>query len=114
MDHNRRLAISGEELAARWYRRRGYRVLDRNWRWGQRGELDLVVAGRGLLIFCEVKSRSSARFGPPAAAVTVDKQRRIRSLARQWQAEHEAPPGPVRFDVASVLAGRVSVIRAAF
>jgi len=114
MDHNRRLGAAGEDLAARWYRRRGYRVLDRNWRLGRRGELDLVVTGRGVLVFCEVKTRSSHRYGSPATAVTPDKQRRIRALARQWQLDREAPATRVRFDVAAVSAGRVRVTRSAF
>lgn len=114
MDHNRRLGATGEELAARWYRRRGYRVLDRNWRWGRHGELDLVVGRRGVVVFCEVKTRSSTRYGAPAVAVGTDKQRRIRRLARQWLAEHEVAPGTTRFDIASVLGRRVTVTPAAF
>lgn len=114
MDHNQRLGAAGEDLAARWYRRRGYRVVDRNWRCGRHGELDLVLAGRRVLVFCEVKTRSSLRFGPPGAAVTADKQRRIRALARRWQLERETPATRVRFDVATVSQGRIRVTRGAF
>jgi putative endonuclease len=105
----------GEEAAARWYEARGYTIVARNWRCPD-GELDLVVARRGELVFCEVKTRASTRYGTPAEAVTPTKQRRLRRLAARYLAE-AAPPGAprqLRFDVASVLAGEVTVIEAAF
>jgi putative endonuclease len=104
----------GEEAAAAWYRARGYRVLARNWRCRE-GELDLIVALGGSVVFCEVKARGSTRFGVPAEAVTRAKQRRIRGLAVLWLRE-AAPftPSTVRFDVAAVLGDQVDVIEAAF
>jgi putative endonuclease len=105
----------GEDAAARWYEAHGYAVLARNWRC-QDGELDLIVARQGELVFCEVKTRASTRYGTPAEAVTSTKQRRLRRLAARYLAE-AAPPGhrrALRFDVASVLAGEVEIIEAAF
>lgn len=104
---------------ARWYSDAGYRVLDRNWRCRE-GELDVVVARDSVLVFCEVKTRRSTAFGSPAEAVTITKQRRIRTLAMRWLDEHpEARARTLRFDVASVLAERgrapvIDVIEAAF
>ena len=111
-DH-RRLGAHGEDLARRWYEARGYTVLARNWRCRD-GELDLVLARGRLVVFCEVKTRTSDAFGVPAAAVTAAKQRRIRRLAARWLEASAWRPGSVRFDVASVLAGRLEVIEAAF
>jgi putative endonuclease len=115
-----RLGASGEQAAAAWYLAHGYTVVTSNWRCPQ-GELDLVVARPGELVFCEVKTRTSDRFGLPAEAVTLAKQRRLRVLATRFLASGAAPPLPagshpraLRFDVASVLAGEVSVIEAAF
>ena len=108
----RALGASGEQLAAAWYEARGYEVVDRNWRCRE-GELDLVVRRRGELVFCEVKTRSSAAFGVPAEAVTRTKQQRLRVLAARYLAQ-TARRGQVRFDVAAVLGGRVEVIEAAF
>lgn len=97
------LGAAGEALAARWYEAAGYAVVDRNWRCRD-GELDLVAAAPGVVVFCEVKTRRGARFGAPFEAVTVAKQRRLRGLARRWLAEHPGSGAPrVRFDVASVL-----------
>ncbi len=109
----RALGAHGERLAARWYEARGYTVVDRNWRCRD-GELDLVLAKGRTVVFCEVKTRSSAAYGSPAEAVTRTKQLRLRRLAVRWLDEHEARPGGLRFDVAGVVGREVSVIEAAF
>jgi len=113
------LGNAGEDLVARWDADAGYRVLDRNWRCRE-GELDVVVARDSVLVFCEVKTRRSTTFGSPAEAVTITKQRRLRTLAMRWLDAHpEARARTVRFDVASVLAERgrplvLDVIESAF
>lgn len=113
MDRSRvELGRWGEDLATRHYTAAGYRLIDRNWR-GDGGEIDLVLDGGDHIVFCEVKTRSSVRFGAPAEAVDPRKQLRIRALALQWLHAH-GRRGDVRFDVASVLAGRVSVTEDAF
>lgn len=118
-DHRRSLGVVGEELVARWYTNAGYGLLDRNWRCRD-GELDLVLAGDGAVVFCEVKTRRGGAFGAPFEAVTVTKQRRLRTLALRWLAEHpEHRARELRFDVASVLAppGKrpvIDVLEAAF
>jgi putative endonuclease len=110
---NRALGAAGEAAAAAWYEARGYRVLARNWRCRE-GELDLVLAHGGTVVFCEVKARSSAAFGVPAEAVTRTKQQRIRLLATRWLESSGARPKALRFDVACVLAGEVTVLEACF
>jgi putative endonuclease len=112
--HARRaLGISGEGAVAAWYQERGYRVVDRNWRC-KVGELDLVVRRGGLVVFCEVKTRSSDAFGLPAEAVNRQKQQRIRILAARWLDESPSPASEIRFDVASVVGDEIDVIQAAF
>ncbi|HVF13647.1 MAG TPA: YraN family protein [Acidimicrobiales bacterium] len=114
MTHARRaLGVSGEEAVAAWYLERGYRVLDRNWRC-RSGELDLVARKGGLVVFCEVKTRSSDAFGLPAEAVNRQKQQRIRALAARWLDESPSPASEIRFDVACVLGAQIEVIQAAF
>ncbi len=117
MDHNRRLGAAGEAAALAWYERAGFRLEARNWR-VRAGELDLVVSAGGLLVVCEVKTRTSDRFGGPADAVGFAKQRRIRALAAEWLATQERRWHDVRFDVACVTpvggAHRVDVITGAF
>jgi len=109
------LGRQGEDAAAAWYEQAGFTIVARNWR-ASGGELDIVARRDGLVAFCEVKTRSSDRFGTPAEAVTAQKCRRLRRLAGQWLAEQRDRPGAapvdVRIDVASVtpgVAGRLVV-----
>ncbi|HEY8217088.1 MAG TPA: YraN family protein [Acidimicrobiia bacterium] len=106
-DPRRALGTDGETLAASWYESAGYVVLDRNWRCRD-GELDLVVAGPDVVVFCEVKTRRGDGFGVPAEAVTAAKQRRIRALGARWLRERGVRVRHVRFDVVAVLARRGS------
>jgi putative endonuclease len=110
----RALGADGEATVARWYERRGYEVVARNWRCRD-GELDLVLRNGRTFVFCEVKTRSSDAFGAPVEAVGREKQARLRRLAARWL-EDAAPmrPAQIRFDVASVLAGDVEVLEGAF
>lgn len=104
-------------MAARWYEDHGYEVLERNWR-RREGEVDLIVRQGRTVVFCEVKTRSSARFGTGAESVLEAKQRRIRRLASRWLSELTPAAGrtrvEVRFDVVSITAGEVEVIEDAF
>jgi putative endonuclease len=91
----------GEAAAARWYRRTGHRILARNWRCRE-GELDLVVAKGGDVVFVEVKARTDERFGTGAEAVDHRKRRRLRVVAGRWLAQADEVYGEVRFDVVEV------------
>lgn len=113
IDPRRVLGASGEDAAARAYERAGWSVVARNWRCRD-GELDLVLERGGVLVFCEVKTRTTDRYGGPAAAVTASKQSRIRRLAMRWLAETGARAGKLRFDVAVVRGDEVQIIEGAF
>jgi len=106
------LGDQGEEAVADWYRRAGYRVLDRNWRCFE-GELDIVARKGRTTVVCEVKTRRSDSFIDTALAISPAKQARVRTAAFRWLEENRST-GRVRFDVALVVAGRVQMIEAAF
>ena len=116
-DRRQVLGAKGEALAARWYEDNGYEVLDRNWR-RREGEVDLIVRRGRTVVFCEVKTHSSDRFGTGAESVTEAKQRRIRRLAARWLSELTPASGrarvETRFDVVSITAGHVEVNEDAF
>ena len=110
---NRARGRWGEDLAAAHYRRLGCEVLDRNWR-SPTGELDLVLLDGSTYVFSEVKARRTGDFGPPAAAVTVAKQRRIRQLAIEWLRAHEVHASSVRFDVVAITGTDLELLTDAF
>lgn len=107
------LGAAGEAAVADWYRTNGYEVVETNWRCRQ-GELDLIVRKGRVLVFCEVKTRSTDAFGVPAEAVTREKRDRIRRLAASYLEDPPFRAREVRFDVAAVLDGKIEVIEAAF
>ena len=115
-----RLAIGayGERVASRHLQEQGLVVLARNWRCAD-GEIDLILADGADVVFCEVKTRRSGTFGPPAEAVGPAKVRRLRRLAVRWLAESGMGRRDVRFDVVEVRPQRrgaalIDHVRAAF
>jgi len=97
------VGVSGEDEALAEYRKRGYRLLARNWRCSL-GELDLVLIREDMVVFCEVKTRRGASLGGPHEAVTWKKQRKLRQLAEAFLRMTRLDPSAIRFDVASVMA----------
>ena len=104
-DPRRALGDYGERLAERYLRERGLAVIDRNWRCA-RGELDLVARDGDCLVFCEVKTRRTERFGAPVEAVDRRKAARLRRLASAWLQAHDEHAGHVRIDVIGILRPR--------
>jgi putative endonuclease len=99
------LGNRGEETAAAYLEQKGYAILERQYRTPV-GEIDLIAREGKTLVFVEVKTRRSARYGQPSAAVGWEKQRRIIRGAMWYmmnrQRQREAPP--CRFDVVEVYA----------
>lgn len=91
----------GEQHAAEYLQRKGFRILSRNYR-TQRGEIDIICCDKAYLVFVEVKTRSNTKFGMPREAVTVSKQRKLLLAAQQWLLEHPTKLQP-RFDVIEIL-----------
>lgn len=90
----------GEDYAAAYLRRHGYRILARNYSC-RFGEIDIIASDQHYVVFVEVKLRASDRFVRAGAYVTPAKQTRIRTAASLWLAEHETPLQP-RFDVIEI------------
>ena len=101
-EESRRRGRWGEELAADYLEKKGYRIAARGWRC-RFGELDIVAEGEGFLCFVEVKLRRSARYGAGAEYVDRRKQEKLRITAELYLQEHPAGLQP-RFDVIEVLA----------
>jgi putative endonuclease len=113
----------GERVAERHLVDAGMTIVDRNWRCAE-GEIDLIAVDGAVLVFCEVKTRSSVLFGDPAEAVGSAKADRLRRLATRWLADQRRSRTgrfwpEMRFDVVTVLrrtrgAAEVRHIRGAF
>ncbi len=102
----------GEDLAVRRLTEAGMTVLERNWRSGRSGEIDIVARDGEVLVVCEVKTRRAGSFQHPMAAVTPAKAQRLRGLAERWIHAHGgAPPGGVRIDVVGVVLPRRGAAR---
>ena len=108
-DIRRTRGALGEEIAARHLARRGYQLVDRNYR-TRFGEIDLVAADDRCLVFCEVKTRvAHGRAGPARGldAIGARKRRRVRAMAGQWlhdrSTRDRTPRRPgLRFDAIGV------------
>ncbi len=94
----------GEALVADHLHRRGWRILDRNWRFHHK-ELDLVVERGGVVAFVEVKTRAADGLGHPLEAITARKRRDLATAARGWIAAHGRAYDTFRFDAAVVITG---------
>lgn len=120
METGRHLVLgeSGEDLACAVLERRGYAIVERHYR-TPAGEIDIVARDGDVLVFVEVKTRRTDRYGPPSEAVTLAKRRRLALLASDYLARRRPVARACRFDVVAVTIGAdgppiVEVIRAAF
>jgi putative endonuclease len=103
-----------ERRASLHYRLRGFRILERN-AWVGGYELDLIVRRGRRLVFCEVKAKSTDRFGDPLAMVGPEKQRRLRQAAETWLAVHpEVGDLEPTFEVVALRDGRLERLENAF
>lgn len=96
------LGHTGEAVAAKYYQKKGYLLLNHNYR-TRLGELDLVLYKDGMLVFAEVKTRSGTGKMSPAEAVDYHKQQRLLAAAKQYLQRSPYADAPVRFDVVEVL-----------
>ena len=104
------LGRKGEDLAHRYLRYAGYRVVARNYRPGQDSEIDIVARDGDKLVFVEVKTRTSAEFGSPDRAVDREKQRHILRAARSFVTRSGDSWSAVRFDIVAIVFGNAPEI----
>jgi putative endonuclease len=113
-DHGR----IGEDMAHRYLRRRGCTVVARNYRPPSAGgEIDVVAWDGVVLVFVEVKTRSSTEFGEPERAVDAEKRRNLTRAARDYARRAGVEWQQTRFDIVSIVLGkppRINWIRDAF
>ena len=104
-DHND-LGKNGEEIASGFLEKKGYRILEKNWRqW--RNEIDIIAMDGRYLVIIEVKTRQSNYFGEPEMAVTRDKQKALIRAANAY-VRYKNINCEVRFDILSILISNTS------
>lgn len=93
---------TGEDLAANWYKKQGFRIVERNYR-TRFGEIDLIVQKNDKwIVFVEVKTRTGDSLGRPCEAVDIRKQKKLIAAAKQYIAYLPEGSEQLRFDVMEV------------
>jgi putative endonuclease len=101
-ENKRKFGKLGEEIAAKYLAKNGFRVLDMNYRVGRIGELDIIAAEKEYICFIEVKTRTSSFFGAPCESVNRIKQENIRKLAWAYLKHHSLTEKNIRFDIVEI------------
>jgi len=116
-EHYHAVGKTGEEIAIRYLLQQGYQVLERNYRC-RFGEIDLIARDGSTLAFIEVKTRRSQKFGPAAAAVTLEKQRYLVKASQVYLTRKRKAHELCRFDVVTIeldaLISHIELIKDAF
>lgn len=101
MSKNKELGIEGEQLAKDYLKKKGWLILEMNYRY-RRSEIDLIASENDLLIFVEVKTRSTTSFGLPEQFVDDKKAENIMKAADHYILEKDWK-GNIRFDIISII-----------
>lgn len=96
------LGKRGEEVAVRFLKKNGYRILGRNYVC-KMGEMDIIAKEKDTMVFVEVKTRTSTTFGPPQLAVNPTKQMQLSKVALNFLKEKQLEDAKARFDVVAIL-----------
>lgn len=92
----------GEDLAAHFLEGKGYRIIERNYRY-DRGEIDIVAQDGNDLVFVEVKLRETEAFGSPEESITPFKEEQLKKVAEGYLFEHNLEDQSCRFDVVAIV-----------
>lgn len=111
--NNRRTGTAYERIAGTYLQEQGYEILEYNYR-NRRGEIDLIAKDGNVLVFFEIKYRSSEAAGYPLEAVHIKKQEVIGNTALFYLVTHHLEETPCRFDVIGILDKNIEHIKNAF
>lgn len=91
----------GEKLAKEFLKKRGYRILETNYRCPY-GEVDIIARDEDSLVFTEVRTKTSLEYGSPEESINAAKKERLKAVAADYQQTHEGLPQQWRIDVVAV------------
>jgi putative endonuclease len=113
----REIGKRGEDAAAQYLRRKGYKIVERNFRCTL-GEIDIIAFEGDTLCFIEVKTVSGKNYGPPEIAVDINKQRKLSRVALAFLGQNGLHDTKARFDVVAITLSsgeeRVDLLKDAF
>ena len=96
----------GESLAEEFLISKGFKIIEKNWRYSRQGELDIIASDKNTLVFVEVKARSSISFGYPIEAIDKNKMNKIKTLAGIYLSENkDLKFKKLRFDAVGIILG---------
>ncbi|MCK5467501.1 MAG: YraN family protein [Cyclobacteriaceae bacterium] len=101
MSKNKELGQEGEQLAADYLKKNGWKIQETNYRYS-RSEIDLIASKNDLLIFVEVKTRTNTTYGLPEHFVDEKKAENIMKAAEHYIREHDWKSN-IRFDIISII-----------
>ncbi|AUS96476.1 hypothetical protein CDQ84_07805 [Clostridium thermosuccinogenes] len=101
--NKRKLGSFGEEIAADFLIKSNYKIVNRNFRIGKLGEIDIIAWDGEYICFIEVKTRRSFLYGTPSEAVSKSKQAVIRNLAGIYLDRYGLNDSKARFDVIEII-----------
>jgi putative endonuclease len=101
-EYRKKLGGSGEEEAVRFLEKKGYRILEKNFKYGK-GEIDIIAMDNNTLVFVEVKTKFSEGYGEPEEWVTRRKQAQIGRVAMGYLQKKSIKDMDCRFDVVSIV-----------
>ncbi len=99
--YRKNLGRKGEEVSVDFLKKEGYQILKRNYRFGHK-EIDIVAQDKNTIIFVEVKTGRSKKFGEPFERVDSNKQKKLIEVAKDFIQKNEIQDCDFRFDVISV------------
>ena len=91
----------GEKLAQDFLKERGYQIVETNYR-SLDGEIDIIVSKDDILVFVEVRAKSSRIFGTPEESVTQRKKQKLVKVAQDYVQTHDIQESPWRIDFVAV------------
>ncbi len=114
---NRDIGEAGESLAAAFLGEKQFNIIKRNFRFGKSGEIDIIAQKGGLVVFAEVKSRESEKFGGALYSISGKKKRSLKTVAKAFLSAHpeyNCPEFTFRFDLLSISGNSVDWIEDIF
>ena len=116
-DKRQQFGKKSENLAVWYLKKNGYKIIEQNYR-TPLGEIDIIAKEKKTIVFVEVKSRQSIRYGNPKWALTPQKQRKISMVALQYLKSTRQMDAKARFDVVAVMSNRdqpqIEIVKNAF